>query len=328
MTTSPTFHSFRLQGMSDWEFSVFGREELVRSHLPVALTIGNFDGVHLGHRRVIQTLKEFSDGLPLLALTFAPHPSHILFPSNGKPSVIPLRERVDLLLGLGVDTVVVQKFDAKFARLSADDFISRYLLQEFSLKKAVIGFDFCYGAGRLGDWSHFSQSASHFGFDAKRADVVMVEGAPVSSTRIRTAIHDLDFPLAEMLLGRSFALSGLVVRGDQRGRQIGFPTANLGLEEELPLLPPYGVYAVEVVLPGEQMIRYGVMNCGVRPTIASGLRLQIETHILDYSGDLYGKKITFCVRKFIRTEMKFSGLEQLKEQIQSDVGAARNFFGV
>lgn len=314
--------------MSDWDFSVHGRQDLVGSRLPVALTVGNFDGVHLGHRRVIQTLKEFSDGLPLLALTFDPHPSHVLFPSNGKPSVIPLSERIHLLLELGVDAVVVQKFDETFAQLSADDFISKYLLQEFSLKKAVIGFDFCYGAGRKGDWNHFNQAAAKFGFDARRAEVMLVDGVPVSSSRIRTAVHALDFPLVEKLLGRPYSLSGIVVQGDQRGRLIGFPTANLGLEQELPLLPPFGVYAVDVFLPNELTPRHGVMNCGVRPTIASGLRLQIETHILDYSGDLYGKKITFCVRKFIRTEMKFSGLEQLREQIQSDVGAALTFFGV
>ncbi|NBW82891.1 bifunctional riboflavin kinase/FAD synthetase [bacterium] len=314
--------------MADWDFAKYGRTELDFSSQPVALTIGNFDGVHLGHRHVIRTLQDFAKGFPTLALTFDPHPSSILSPANHKQCIEPLSDRVERLLSLGIDVVVVQNFDEKFASLSADDFINEYLVKEFSIKRAVIGFDFCYGARRQGDWKHFEESSRRIGFDARRAEPFMIDGSPVSSSRIRQAIQSLDLELAERLLGQPFSLSGIVVKGDQRGRELGYPTANLGIDQGSRLLPPFGVYAVEVFLPGENECRHGVMNCGVRPTIASGLKLQIETHILDYSGDLYGKKLLFRLKKFIRTEMKFSGLEQLKSQIASDTKDARIFFGV
>lgn len=314
--------------MADWDFEVFGRKDLDFSKEPIALTIGNFDGVHLGHRHVIRTLQDFSAGLPTLALTFDPHPSSVLSPQNHKQVIEPLTERVERLLALGIEIVVVQKFTEKFAGLSADDFVNEYLLKEFRVKRAVIGFDFCYGAYRRGDWKHFEEASHRNGFAARRADPFVIDGAPVSSSRIRQAVQAVDFSLAERLLGQPFALSGVVVKGDQRGRELGYPTANLGIESGSRLLPPFGVYAVEVILPGEEHCRYGVMNCGVRPTIASGLKLQIETHILDFSDDLYGKKLFFRLKKFIRTEMKFSGLEQLKSQIASDTNEARIFFGV
>lgn len=314
--------------MADWDLEIFGRAEVVRSHQPLAMTIGNFDGVHLGHRHVISTLKDFANGLPTVALTFDPHPSSVLAPAQAKPSIESVQERIETLLSLGLDAVVVQKFTPEFAKLSANDFVSKYLLKEFNCKRAVIGFDFCYGVSRQGDWDHFRNSAAHYGFAALRAEPLYVDGIPVSSSRIRQAVQAAEFSTVEKLMGREFSLSGVVVQGDQRGRQIGFPTANLGLSREQPLLPPYGVYAVEVQIEGESNRRFGVMNCGVRPTIASGLKLQIETHILDYVGDLYGKKIIFRPKKFIRTEMKFSSLEQLKSQIQIDSNEARAFFGV
>jgi len=314
--------------MADWNFSIYGRESIITEHQPIALTIGNFDGVHCGHRHVIETLRGFASGLPLVALTFDPHPSQILSPVNVKHAIEPTSERVRVLLSLGLDAVVVQKFTQDFSRLSADEFVFDYLAREFSIAKAVIGFDFCYGTQRTGQWQHFQAAAAKLGFSALRAEPLIVEGAPVSSSRIRSAVQAADFALAERLLGRPFSLSGTVVKGDQRGRIIGFPTANLGFNHETPLLPSYGVYAVEVLLEGESECRYGVMNCGVRPTISSGLKLQVETHILDFSGDIYGKKIIFRLRKFIRTERKFSGLEELKSQIQSDSEAARVFFGV
>jgi riboflavin kinase/FMN adenylyltransferase len=314
--------------MSDWSYTVYGKEDVIRSRLPIGLTIGNFDGVHRGHQFVIQTLRDFADGLPLVALTFDPHPSQILSPANSKQVIEPTAERVRLMLSLGLDAVVVQQFSCEFAQLTADEFVFNYLVREFSVAKAVIGFDFCYGTERSGHWQHFQAAAARLGFDARRAEPFLIEGVPVSSSRIRSAVLAADFKLAEQLLGRPFSLSGVVVRGDQRGRLIGFPTANLGIDHALPLLPAHGVYAVQVLFDGESKPRFGVMNCGVRPTISSGLQLQVETHIFDFSGDIYGKKIAFIPKKFIRTEKKFSGLDELKEQIQSDSEAAKNFFGV
>ena len=314
--------------MVDRDFMVHGNTELLTAQKKIALTIGNFDGVHLGHLHVVKTLRDFANGRPTVALTFDPHPSSVISPQTVKPSLVSLEERINFLLKSGVDAVVVQRFSAEFAKLSADEFIADYLLKKFNIFSAVIGFDFCYGSSRRGNWSHFEESARRFGFEARQSTPLIVEGSPVSSSRIRAAILAKDFSGAERLLGRDFRLSGIVVQGDQRGRLIGFPTANLGIKDQNCLIPPYGVYAVEVHLPGELHSRPGVMNCGVRPTIAAGLKLQIEAHILDYSGDLYGCDISFSVRKFIRTEMKFSGLEHLKSQIQNDVDQARLFFGV
>lgn len=314
--------------MADWAYSVYGRQDVIRDRVPVGLTIGNFDGIHLGHQFVIETLRQFASGLPLAALTFDPHPSSILSPAQAKLVIEPVSERVRLMLSMGLDAVVVQKFTHDFSRLTADQFVYDYLAAEFSIAKAVIGFDFCYGSERSGNWQHFQTAASVAGFSARRAEPCLIEGQPVSSSRIRAAVHSGDFELAAKLLGRPYTLHGIVVKGDQRGRLMGFPTANLGIDHENPLLPAHGVYAVEVIFEGESNPRFGVMNCGVRPTISSGLRLQVETHIFDFSGDLYGRKISFIPRSFIRTEKKFSSLEQLKEQIQSDSGAAMKFFGV
>lgn len=314
--------------MVDQDFQVYGHSALVLGREPVALTIGNFDGVHLGHLHVINSLLHIAGSLPTVALTFDPHPTKVINPNISKPSLISLSRRVELLLNAGVNTVVVQNFTKSFSQLTADQFIEDYLTKIFKVEAAIIGFDFCYGANRSGDWTHLQSCSKRFGFSASRANPLIMDGLPVSSSRIRNAILAKDFSAAESLLGRPFQMEGIVVKGDQRGRQIGFPTANLGDLDDTCMIPPFGVYAVEIYLENESQPRPGVMNCGVRPTIGSGLKLQIEAHILDFSGDLYGKKIAFAVKKFIRTEMKFSGLDHLKSQIQSDVTEARIYFGV
>jgi len=307
---------------------VFGNVEIIRQRRDIALTIGNFDGVHLGHLHVIETLRHQSGGLPLVVLTFYPHPSVLLSSSQAKQPLQSLNSRVEMLLKKGIDAVVVQEFSEAFARLTADEFISEYLMKKFCIRQAVLGFDFCYGARRTGDWQHFETNARVFGYHALRASPLLIDGLPVSSSRIRAAVIEHDFENVERLLGRPFTLDGVVVKGDQRGRLIGFPTANLGLDHGAVTALPYGVYAVEVFLPGESRPRPGVMNCGVRPTIADGLKLQIETHIIGFAGDLYGCDISFSIKRFIRSEMKFSGLDGLKAQIASDVQHARSYFGV
>ena len=314
--------------MDESGLRIFGDVGTVQNRRDIALTIGNFDGVHLGHMHVIDTLKRQSGGLPLVVLTFDPHPSVLLSSTQAKQPLQSLNDRVELLLQRGIDAVVVQEFSGAFSRLSADEFFREYLMKKFSVKQAVLGFDFCYGARRSGDWQHFESSARRYGFQALRASPFLVDGHTVSSSRIRASILEHDFENVERLLGRAFTLSGVVVKGDQRGRLIGFPTANLGLELDAGTALPFGVYAVEVFLPGETRPRLGVMNCGVRPTIADGLKLQIETHIIGFAGDLYGCNISFAVRKFIRSEMKFSGLDGLKAQIAIDVQQSRSFFGV
>ncbi|MEY2988212.1 MAG: hypothetical protein RJB13_1733 [Pseudomonadota bacterium] len=314
--------------MGDSGLRIFGDIDSVQQRRNVALTIGNFDGVHLGHLHVIETLRSQSGGLPLVVLTFDPHPSVLLSSKQAKQPLQSLNSRVEMLLQNGIDAVVVQDFSEEFSRLSADQFICDYLLPKFSIKCAVLGFDFCYGARRSGDWSHFETHAHRYGFQALRATPFLIDGQPVSSSRIRTAILEHDFENVERLLGRPFTLEGVVVKGDQRGRLIGFPTANLGLDPGVGTVLPFGVYAVEVFLPGENLPRIGVMNCGVRPTFAEGLKLQIETHIIGFSGDIYGCSVSFSVKKFIRPEMKFAGIDDLKSRIAIDVQLARSFFGV
>jgi riboflavin kinase/FMN adenylyltransferase len=314
--------------MAEADLKVFGDEKLLWERHPVALTIGNFDGIHLGHVHVIETLKRHSAGLPLVVLTFDPHPSSLLSAASPKQPLLSLSQRVELLLAVGVDAVVVQNFSQEFSNLTPDAFVSDYLLKYFNLRCAVLGFDFCYGSRRAGDWAHFEASSKKFGFSAWQATPLIIDDAPVSSSRIRNAIQRHDFEIVERLLGRTFTLEGVVVKGDQRGRLIGFPTANLGLSNNEGTVLPYGVYAVEVTLQKGTPPLLGVMNCGVRPTIAEGLKLQIETHIIGFSGDLYGCEISFAVKRFIRSEMKFSDLESLKSQISLDVAQTCRFFGV
>ena len=303
---------------------VFGARSIVDNRQPIALTLGNFDGVHLGHQKMIQEFLQFAGSTPTCVLTFFPHPTRIFAPHAPKPLILSLQQRVEKLLETGIQVAVVQDFSEQFANLSADSFVTDYLAESFNIKKVMIGHDFSYGKDRVGNFVHLQRMAAKQNWEVALGSTLKKNGVIVSSSRIRELVASGKVDEAEQLLGYPYALDGLVIHGDKRGRTIGFPTANLGFHNEV--VPAFGVYACRVrrLVTGETFP--AVLNCGFRPTLGEHLRLQIEAHIFDFSEDIYGEQVSFQLKKFIRSEMKFSGLAELKEQISQDILAAQRFF--
>ena len=286
------------------------------------VALGNFDGVHRGHQalvaRAVEQGKEM--GAPVVALTFEPHPRRFFVPDTGpfRLTLLPAKRR--LLAGHGLQAVVAQRFDADFSSLSPDAFFDDVLLQGLGARHVVCGFDFTFGARRVGNVERLRERGAERGIGVSALDPVMREGEIYSSTRIREALRAGWVSAAAELLGHAWEIEGTVEQGDQRGRTIGFPTANVGLGEHL--RPRFGVYAVRVLVEGETEWRPAVANLGRRPTFGK-LQENFEVHLFDFAGDLYGKVLRVALVEFIRPEMKFAGLDQLKSQIAADGSAAR-----
>jgi riboflavin kinase / FMN adenylyltransferase len=285
-----------------------------------AVALGNFDGVHRGHQALLATAKEraASLGAPALALTFEPHPRGFFVPDTGPFRLTLPSAKTRLLAQYGVQAVLAQHFDAAFAALSAEAFVGDVLLDGLRARHVVCGYDFTFGARRSGNVEMLRARGKARGFGVTVLDPVMREGEIYSSTRIREALRAGWITEAAGLLGHAWEIEGTVELGDQRGRTIGFPTANVDLGEHL--RPRFGVYAVRALVDGSW--RDGVANLGRRPTFGK-LKENFEVHLFDFAGDLYGKVLRVAMVDFIRPEMKFAGLDQLKAQIAADGEAAR-----
>jgi riboflavin kinase / FMN adenylyltransferase len=279
--------------------------------------LGNFDGVHLGHRAVIGRAVERarSGGVPAIVVTFDPHPARLFRPDAPLFALTTMPQRLELIEALGVDAAVVIGFDRAFAARTADDFVGSVLKGQLGLDGVVTGEDFTFGQGRAGT---AAMLAAHFAAEAL-APVQDTDGGTVSSTRIRAALTGGDPAAATALLGRPFTIRGRVEHGDKRGRTIDFPTANVQLGDYL--RPAYGVYAVRARLPGGDWVD-GVANLGVRPMFTPPKEL-LEVYLFDWAGDLYGAEIDVALVAFLRPEWKLDGLEALKSQIATDCEAAR-----
>lgn len=285
-----------------------------------AIALGNFDGVHKGHQALLARAGEHARalGAPLVALTFEPHPRRFFVPDTGPFRLTLPPAKLRLLAEQGVQTMLAQRFDTAFAGLSADAFIDDVLLKGLGARHVVCGYDFTFGARRGGNVEMLRKQAKQKGFGVTVLDPVMREGEIYSSTRIREALRAGWASEAAELLGRPWEIEGAVEMGDQRGRTIGFPTANVALGEHL--RPRFGVYAVRALVEGQW--RDAVANLGRRPTFGK-LQENFEVHLFDFAGDLYGKTLRVALVDFIRPEMKFGGLDQLKAQIAADGQAAR-----
>ncbi|WP_421996941.1 bifunctional riboflavin kinase/FAD synthetase [Reyranella sp.] len=285
------------------------------------VALGNFDGVHRGHQALIARAGEeaAARGAPLVALTFEPHPRRFFVPDTGPFRLTLPPAKLRLLAQYGVQAVLAQRFDAAFAGLSPDSFIDDVLLTGLGARHVVCGYDFTFGARRGGNVERLREEGRRKGFGVTVLDPVMREGEIYSSTRIREALRAGWVSEAAELLGHRWEIEGPVELGDQRGRTIGFPTANVGLGEHL--RPRFGVYAVRVLRDGQW--RAAVANLGRRPTFGK-LQENFEVHLFDFAGDLYGQALRVEMVDFIRPEMKFSGLDQLKAQIEADGRAARS----
>ncbi len=291
------------------------------------LTLGNFDGAHLGHQAIIRRAVERAreKGGQTVALTFEPHPIAVLAPDRAPPMLQTLHDRLLSLRELGVDVTVLQRFTRAFAALDPEAFVREFLLRGLELAHVVVGYNVNFGRNRAGTSETLTALGTQLGFGVEVVGPVSAgsDGEQVSSTRLRTLLQAGDMGRARALLGRPYALRGRVVVGDRRGRTLGFPTANLHLRRGL-LLPPDGVYAVRADVDGRPCA--GVLNIGVRPTFA-GRRRTIEAHLLDFTGDLYRRWLVVQLIERLRGEERFSGPDALREAIARDVARARTVLG-
>ena len=296
-----------------------------RADVPIALTIGNFDGVHLGHRAMIARLTDVArrKNLPAAVMTFEPQPQEFFAPDQAPPRLTSLHEKLQLLRECGVDRIYVCRFNFAFAQLSADEFISRILQDGLAVRSLLVGDDFRFGARRSGDFSLLRARSSAFQFDVEAMGSVMAGGVRVSSTAIRERLENGDFSGAQQLLGRPYAISGRVIDGDKLGAKIGYPTANVQLKRSK--APLSGIFVVEV--EGLSAAPWpAVASLGVRPTVKSRGGLTLEVHLFDYEGRLYGRRLGVRFLKKLREEQKFADVESLVAQIDRDAAAARSYF--
>ena len=286
------------------------------------LTIGNFDGVHLGHQQVILALVEKARELNCEAavLVFEPQPQELFSPETAPARLCRLRDKYALLKNLGVDRLICINFNKKFASLNAEIFIKDLLVKRLAIKHLIVGDDFRFGKNRQGNFSMLEAAGQQFGFSVTDTASHKLAGCRVSSTAIRQLLEKDDLSAAESMLGRPYSIIGKVFHGDKRGREMGFPTANVRLKRRVS--PISGVYAVQVKSQFGQ--HFGVANIGSRPTVA-GIRQQLEGHIFDFDNNLYGAVIEVVMLKKLRSEQRFSSLTDLIKQIAIDTEQARTF---
>lgn len=292
---------------------------------PLALTIGNFDGVHLGHRAMLARLKEAGVRRSLLpaVMTFDPQPQEFFAPDQAPPRLTSLREKLQLLREQGTERVYLQRFDYRLAQMPAEEFVERVLVRGLRVKWLLVGDDFRFGARRAGDFAMLSAMGPSCGFDVEAMHSVAVSGERVSSTAIRNRLEAGDLAGARGLLGRDYTITGRVVRGDALGARLGYPTANVQLNRVRP--PLSGIFVVEVEGLESRPLP-GVASIGVRPTVKQSGAPTLEVHLFDFDRRIYGRRI--CVRflQKLRDEERYPSIEELVKQIARDAAAARTFF--
>lgn len=303
-----------------------GLHNLRPRHRGCAVTIGNFDGVHLGHKAVLDQLAGAAavEGVPALVMVFEPQPNEYFAPERAPARLTRLREKLQALNRDGVDRVLCIRFNQEFAGFSAARFVDEVLVERLATRFLAVGDDFRFGHGRAGDFATLQQAGRRHGFRVVRRDTFSAGGGRVSSTRIRAALEAGDLDGAAALLGRPYGLCGRVAHGHKRGRLLGYPTANVHLHRIK--VPVRGVFAVGVTGIGPAPLP-GVANVGLRPTVEAGRKVPLlETHLLDFSGDLYGRHVRVDLLHRIRDEMRFDSLDALKARILQDEAAARAWF--
>ncbi|MDP3667332.1 MAG: bifunctional riboflavin kinase/FAD synthetase [Sediminibacterium sp.] len=285
------------------------------------VTIGTFDGVHLGHKRIIALLKEVAAGIggETVIITFHPHPRKIISSVPGAVKLLnTLEEKISLLEAAGIDHLVVVPFDHAFANQTADQYVNDFLYKYFKPHTVIIGYDHRFGKGREGDYQLMNAYGKKLGFEVREIPEQIINEMVVSSTKIRHALIDTNIAIANQFLGYPYFFEGLVIEGNKLGRTIGYPTANLHIASEEKLIPGNGVYAVRVrSLESGVWSLEGMMNIGVRPTV-DGKKRVIEVNIFDFDEDIYGQTLQVQVHHYLRGEVMFNGLDELKQQLQKD----------
>lgn len=288
------------------------------------LTLGTFDGVHVGHQKIIQKLiQNASDyNCESLILTFFPHPRMVLQEGSDIKLLNTIDEKTVLLKKMGLDNLIIHPFDKEFSRLTAEEFVKTILVDALHIQKIIIGYDHRFGRNRLANIDDLILYGKQYNFEVEQISAQEIDSVSISSTKIRNAILDGNIALANEYLGYKYVIKGMVINGNQLGRTIGFPTANLKIEENYKLIPKNGVYIVKSTI--NQKTVFGVMNIGTNPTV-NGENLSIEVHFFDFDADLYNSKIEISVLERIRDEQKFDSIELLKNQIQEDKETAISF---
>lgn len=284
------------------------------------ITIGTFDGVHMGHRQIIDKLK--SEALALngesVIITFHPHPRKVVSSTIlGIRLINTLNEKIELLRETGVDHLVVVPFTEAFANQPAEDYIKNFLMDKLHPHTIIIGYDHRFGRNRLGGYQMLENKAAIYGYRIVEIPKHILENISISSTNIREAILHHDIATADTLLGYEFFFSGIVIHGDKLGRKLGYPTANLHLQDEEKIIPGDGIYAVYARVEGSEKKYKGMMSIGFRPTV-DGKKRVVEVNIFDFDKEIYGQQLTVFVKKFLREEKKFDSLEALVKQIDQD----------
>jgi riboflavin kinase/FMN adenylyltransferase len=308
----------------------FDFNEIASIQNPI-LTIGTFDGVHVGHQKIINKLNEVAkqkNGESVL-FTFFPHPRLVLDnEGSGDLKMIQNQaEKIQKLERMGLDHVIVYPFTREFSNTNAEDFIKEFLLDKLHVNTIVVGYDHQFGKNREGSLEHLLKLSKTFPFEVIEIPAHEIDEVNISSTKIRNALLNGEIETANLYLNEPFELSGIVIHGKKLGRTIGYPTANIEIEDKNKLIPTHGVYAVEVLLEDKSK-HFGMLNIGIRPTVSNEYKLSCEVFIFDFDADLYGSKIAVFLLKRIRKEFKFSGIEALKEQIGKDEEAIRGYFNL
>lgn len=291
---------------------------------PTVLTLGVFDGLHLGHQLIIRTVAERAkvSGAVPTAITFDPHPRAVLHPASSPPLLQTLDQKVEGFGILGIEQTIVVRFTEEFAQIRAEDFLRDVVSERLQAREVYLGRGFNFGHNREGNIDLLRRVSSELGFVADEAPEVRLRGQRVSSSRIRGLLAQGRVNLARRMLGRPYGVEGMVVRGNERGHKLGFPTANLHPQNRV--IPAHGVYVTGTLIDGQW--RRSVTNVGTRPTFETGTEPSVETFVINWSGDLYGDVIRVRFLYRLRDEKKFGSLEELKAQIENDVARAENYF--
>ena len=293
------------------------------SNTPAILTIGTFDGVHLGHKKIIKKLVESAKKRKLRAciLTFFPHPRNFLSKSNELKMINTINEKKEILSELGVDELIIQEFNNEFSNLSANEFI-KHLLKFCEIKEIIVGFNHKFGKDREAGIDELKIYGKRYGFDVCEIDAFDINQINVSSTKIRNAIGEGQVDLCKQYLGYNFSIGGNIIEGKSRGKKIGFPTANIKVEENYKIIPKNGVYFVSCKIRNVQ--KFGMMNIGFNPTFGNK-KLTIEVNIFDFEQDVYGENVRIEFIKFIRNEIKFKNIDELIKQIKIDRETCKSY---
>lgn len=298
----------------------------MKTHLSIAsftpqnktiVTIGTFDGVHIGHQKILKKITQIAneENYESVVLTFFPHPRMVLQQDNSIKLLNTISEKEKLFENIGIDHLIIHPFDEEFSKLSAEDFVKKILVDQLNIQKIVIGYDHRFGKDRSANLDDLIEFGIKYNFEVEQISAEEINNNAVSSTKIRNSLLDGDIETANSYLGYSYDFTGTVIKGKQLGRTIGFPTANISIEEEYKLLPKNGVYIVQTRIDSTDY--FGMMNIGTRPTI-DGTTQSIEVYILDFDKEIYNTKLTVSILNFIREEKKFESFEHLKEQIEKD----------